>query len=83
MIKYTDDYLLSCLLPSSRFQENRHSKSYLFSYCEKLVRIPVTYDGFDASEMPSAKLDCDIGGSKDHDQVAKQSSRPLEAKVTY
>jgi hypothetical protein len=33
--------------------------------------------------MPSDKLDFDIGGKKDHDQVAKQTSHPLEAKVTY
>jgi len=83
MINYTEDYLVSCLLPPSRFQENKHSKLYLLSYCEELMCIPVTYDGFNASEMPSGKLDCDIGGNMDHGQVAKQLSHLLEAKVTY
>jgi hypothetical protein len=43
----------------------------------------VKYNGFDASEIPSDKMDCDIGGNKDHGQVAKQPSNPLEAKITY
>jgi hypothetical protein len=47
------------------------------------VCVLVKYDGFDASEMPSDKLDCDIGDNNDHDQVAEQPSHPLEAKVTY
>ena len=45
--------------------------------------MPVKYDGFDASEMPSDKLDCDIRGNKEHGQVARHPSKPLEAKVTY
>jgi hypothetical protein len=47
------------------------------------VCIPVTYDGFEASEMPSDKTDCEIEGNLDHGQVAKQSSHQLEAMVTY
>ena len=33
--------------------------------------------------MLSDKLDCDFGDNKEHGQVAKQPSHPLEAKVTY
>jgi hypothetical protein len=43
----------------------------------------VKYDGFDASEMPSDKMDCDFGGNKDHGQVAKQPSNPPETKISY
>jgi len=77
MINYAEDYLVSFLLPSSRFQENRHCKLYLPSYCKELMCLPVTYDGFDASEMPSGKLDCDVGDNKDHGQVATLLSHPL------
>jgi len=59
------------------------TKLWLLSYCEELVCVPVRYDGLDASEMPSDKLDCDIAGNKDHSQVAEQHSHPLEAKVIY
>jgi hypothetical protein len=83
MTHYTENYFVSCLLPSSGFQEIYKTKLQLLGYCAELVFIPVTYDGFDASEMPSDKLDCDVRGNKEHGQVTKQTSNPLEAKVTY